>query len=244
MKLKIISEPTVTVITPTIGSPKLYDAIASVQNQTYKVIKHLLVVDGAEHYVKVCDALKLYDNVKRPSNLQIDILTNNTGKAGGNWYGHRIYAAYSHLISTDLIFFLDEDNWYESNHVETLAGLFINPQIAVAHSYRKIFTEDKTFVCEDNCESLGARKGWVGRHLIDTSSFAFRTQYLIQSGHAWHWGWGGDYHYLEAITDRFRSFDHIACNGLHTLCYRLSGNEGSVSPEFFIEGNLKMEGQK
>jgi glycosyltransferase involved in cell wall biosynthesis len=243
MRLNIISEPSVTVITPTIGSPKLYDAIASVQNQSYKEVKHLLVVDGAEHYVKVCDALKLYDNVKRPSNLQIDILTNNTGKAGGNFYGHRIYAGYSHLISTDLVFFLDEDNWYESDHVESLAKLFMNPKIQLAHSYRKVFDENKNYICDDNCESLGAKKGWVGRHLIDTSSFAFRASYLVETGHAWHWGWGGDHRYLGAITNDFRVFDHIDCNYLHTLCYRLNGNDGSVTPQFFLEGNMRMENQ-
>ena len=50
MKLVIEDFPkTVTVITPTIGSSKLQDALDSIERQTYKHIKHLIVVDGKEY---------------------------------------------------------------------------------------------------------------------------------------------------------------------------------------------------
>ena len=47
--MKLMIEKSVTVITPTIGSSKLKDAIASVKNQTYKC-KHLVVCDGPENF--------------------------------------------------------------------------------------------------------------------------------------------------------------------------------------------------
>ena len=46
--MNLVIEKPVTVITPTIGSPKLLDAIKSVANQTYKC-NHLIVVDGPEY---------------------------------------------------------------------------------------------------------------------------------------------------------------------------------------------------
>jgi len=45
--MKLIIEKSVVVITPTVGSAKLADAVESVANQTYKNLTHLLVVDGA-----------------------------------------------------------------------------------------------------------------------------------------------------------------------------------------------------
>ena len=41
-----MNNPSVVVITPTTGDKKLNDAINSVKNQTYKDVKHLIVVDG------------------------------------------------------------------------------------------------------------------------------------------------------------------------------------------------------
>ena len=51
MKLNI--EKSVTVITPTIGQEYLTQAIESVNTQTYKNIKHLVIVDGPEYLNKV-----------------------------------------------------------------------------------------------------------------------------------------------------------------------------------------------
>ena len=110
--MKLVIEKPVTVITPTIGSPKLLDAITSVLNQTYKC-NHVIVVDGRDYANQVL-------NIIDPRLVNIVVSPENTGKTGGNFYGHRIYAAYPHLINSDYILFLDEDNWYEPNHVETL----------------------------------------------------------------------------------------------------------------------------
>jgi hypothetical protein len=45
--MQLVIEKPVTVITPTIGSPKLWDAIESVKAQTY-ACKHLIVLDGPD----------------------------------------------------------------------------------------------------------------------------------------------------------------------------------------------------
>ena len=231
--MKLTIERPVTVITPTIGSRKLLDAIESVKNQTYKC-KHLIVVDGLEHAANVPGTDSDY--------MQVCYTPENTG--GSGFYGHRIYAAYPHLINSDYILFLDEDNWYEPDHVESLINTIESKKLDFAYSLRKIYDVDKTYLLEDNCESLGkweifaSRNSPHGKHyLIDTSAYCFKRDFIVKTCHNWHYGWGGDRHYLYSVKDHAK-YD---TNGKHTLCYRLDGNQGSVNKAFFETGNKTQE---
>ena len=106
---------TATVIIPTTGSSDLKKAIESVLNQTYPTNLYL-VIDGPEHEDKVDDILNfIYGDL---SNTYFCTLGHNVGANG--FYGHRIYAAFSHLINESYVFFLDQDNWFEPDHVESL----------------------------------------------------------------------------------------------------------------------------
>jgi glycosyltransferase involved in cell wall biosynthesis len=234
--MNLVIEKPVTVITPTIGSPKLKDAIESVSKQTYSC-KHLLVVDGEEYNQKVwaMGVEGIADIVTTPE---------NTGKTAGNFYGHRIYAAYPHLINSDYILFLDEDNWYEPDHVASLIETIEKKNLDFSYSLRKIYSTDKKYLCDDNCESLGKWPIFMSRSsphgpqfLIDTSSFCFKREFIQKTCHFWHTGWGGDRHFLYAVKDHAK-YD---TNGKHSLCYRLDGNPNSVTKEFFIEGNKTQE---
>jgi glycosyltransferase involved in cell wall biosynthesis len=231
--MNLVIERPVTVITPTIGSPKLKDAIESVKNQTYKC-KHLLVIDGTENAHKVYSNAIIHDDVK------VVHTPENTGKTGGNFYGHRVYAAYPHLVNSDYILFLDEDNWYEPDHVESLVSLAEKKNLDFTYSLRKIFSAEGKYLTDDNCESLGKWPIYFTRnhengehHLIDTSSFCFTREFIEQTCHLWHSGWGGDRRYFYAVRDH-ADYD---TSGKHTLCYRLDGNPNSVNKEFFDEGN-------
>lgn len=237
--MNLVIEKPVTVITPTVGSPKLLDAIESVKNQTYKC-KHLVVVDGPEYHQK------LWDMKSGETKYEVDFVVTpeNTGKTGGNFYGHRIYAAYPHLINSDYIIFLDEDNWFEPDHVASLIETIEKKNLDFAYSLRKIFSPNKKYLCDDNCESLGKWEIFMSRHsphgkqyLIDTSSFCFKKDFIQRTCHFWHSGWGGDRHYLYNIKEH-ANYD---TNGKHTLCYRLDGNPNSVTEKFFIEGNKTQE---
>jgi glycosyltransferase involved in cell wall biosynthesis len=237
MQLVIEESPkTVTVITPSIGSPKLKDAIESVKNQTYKC-KHLVVVDGPEYRQAVWD-------LNACEGVQLEYAPENTGKTGGNFYGHRIYAAYPHLLNSDYILFLDEDNWFQPDHVETLVKTIEEKNLDFAYSLRQIYSPDRRFRCNDNCESLGkweifgSRQSPHGKqYLIDTSSFCFTKKFIQATCHLWHSGWGGDRRYFYTVKEHAK-YD---TNGKYTLCYRLDGNEGSVTEEFFVEGNKTQE---
>jgi glycosyltransferase involved in cell wall biosynthesis len=225
---------TVTVITPTIGSPKVLDAILSVKNQTYGYIDHLIVVDGPDHQKKFLHNFAYDDDLL--NHVTLTTSPYNTGGVGDGFYGHRIYAAYPHLINSDYIFFLDEDNWYAPDHIENLVKVL--EQNDFAYSLRQIYDVDKNYLCDDNCESLGKwpiyfTHGKEESFLVDTSSFAFRREFLIQVSQFWHHGWGGDRHFLYAVKDHCK-WD---TNGKHTLCYRLDGNPNSVNADFFEQGN-------
>jgi glycosyltransferase involved in cell wall biosynthesis len=232
--MKLIIEKSVVVITPTIGSPKLADAIKSVQQQTYKNVKHLLVVDGKEHYLSTMNALPVSFET-----TEFDVMTlpYNTGANG--FYGHRIYAGVPHLLNADYIFFLDEDNWYEPDHVASLVEV-LDRGNDFAYSLRKIFNPDKSYVADDNCEALGKWPIYFThndpQYLIDTSSFAFKREFLQKTCHLWHSGWGGDRRYFYSVLAGNPKWD---TNYKHTLCYRLDGNPKSVNEEFFIKGNAE-----
>lgn len=228
-----VKPKTVTVITPTVGSAKLADALRSVQEQTYQHITHLVVVDGYQFMDTITKNIDP-SLVTKPS-VNMTITPYNTGANGLN--GQRIYAAYPHLVDTDYVFFLDEDNWYEPNHVETLVNVLQNNN-EFAFSLRKVYNVDKQYLCEDNCESLGKWPIWFKHdspeYLIDTSSYAFRKEFIQKTCQLWHTGpWGEDRRYLAMVRNHAR-FD---TSGLYTLCYRLDGNANSVSHDFFKQGN-------
>ena len=232
---------TVTVITPSIGSDKLADAIKSVENQTYKC-RHLIVVDGPEYSTKTVEVVA--NTEAKKGSVSVYCSPENTGKTGGNFYGHRIYAAIPHLLNSDYILFLDEDNWYQPDHVETLVKTIEKNGLDFSYSLRSIHDKDGNYLIDDNCESLGKWEIFMSRHsphgkqyLIDTSSFCFKREFIQKTCHMWHHGWGGDRRYFYYVKDEAK-YD---TNGEYSLCYRLDGNPNSVTKDFFESGNKTQE---
>ena len=134
----------------------------------------------------------------------------------------------------EYVCFLDEDNWYDENHIESLVETCDNN--AWAYSLRKIYDKEGNYVCDDNCESLGRWPVFFDDRTfhIDTSSFAIRRNVAVQIGHAWYGQWGADRQFFGAIKHHFPKYD---CSGKHSLNYRLDGNPNSVTKEFFQQGN-------
>jgi hypothetical protein len=219
------------VITPTTGNPKLLDAIYSVRDQSYPNVKHLIVIDGKEFLHKVPSHILSIN-----PNIEIIQLQTNVGKNG--FYGHRIYAAFSHLVNENYISFLDEDNWLERNHISSLVDTVENKKVAWAYSLRNVFDKDSNFLCQDNCESLGKWPVWTDNNAfhLDTSSYLFTKNFLIQVASLWHFGYGGDRRFFNIIKD----LAPYATSGKYTLNYRLDGNATSASPDFFMYGNEVM----
>lgn len=224
------------VITPTTGSDELYDALVSVHNQTYNDVEHLIVVDGEQFKENTNKVLnKFYDKYGH-SKVKKIVLPYNTG--GNGFYGHRVMAGFSHLVNHDYILFLDQDNFYKEDHVESLVNEIDKYKFEWAYSLRTIVDKEMKHICEDNCESLGRWSAWVDSNafLIDTSSYCFTRQFIRTYGHIWDHGWGADRRFYTIIKDHVKH-NNYGCTGKHTLNYRLGGNDGSVQSEFFVEGN-------
>lgn len=232
----------VIVIIPTTGSAELRDSLRSVINQTYSNTHLLFVVDGPQFCNNVTSVLDKEGIVGLGSTIFRCDLPFNTG--GGGYYGHRVMAAFSHLIPDyDYVLFLDQDNWYQPNHVESMIKEIEQKGYDWCYSLRNIFDKKQNFLIEDNCESLGKWPAWVGDnvYLIDTSTYCFKTEFFKQVSYLWDFGWGADRRFYTLLKDTFKHTNY-GCTGLFTVNYRLGGNEGSVQPEFFIEGNKKMYG--
>jgi glycosyltransferase involved in cell wall biosynthesis len=233
MKLKI--EPSVAVIVPTIGSTKLTKALSSLHDQTYENMTIILVSDGIGPDDNPILKEFIVNETKGKQVVPI-WLPYNTG--GDGYYGHRIYASIPHILNHDFILFLDEDNWYEPNHIDTIVQTFQdNPDAQFVHSLRNIYGENEDFICQDNCESLGSYPVWWNEmeHLVDTSTYGFRKDFIQKTCGLWHSKWGGDRRFLYSVKGT-----PFACTGKYTLNYRLDGNSNSVNPEFFLEGNHAM----
>lgn len=223
----------VAVVTPTIGTPFLEKCLGSIQNQTYEDIIHYVFLDGKEHYDKIHPYLYATSGKRTIKTVQLE---DNIGKG---WYGHRVYAACSFLVNADAIIYLDEDNWVEPNHVETLVAE-LQKGNQWAFSLRKIYDKYENFICEDNCESLGKWPVYFNDQVfhIDTSSFIVRRDVALAIGHAWYGQWGADRQFFLNLSKHFTKYE---CTNRHSLCYRLDGNPNSVKPEFFFEGNKRTQ---
>ena len=216
----------VAVVTPTVGAKHLEQCVQSVQKQTYKDLTHYVFVDGNEFSKSVVEFTTGLPNIKHVH------LEENVGKG---WYGHRVYAACSFLVNADIICYLDEDNWIDIRHVENLVDV-LKEGNDWAYSLRKIYDKEGNFLCEDNCESLGKWPVYFDDRTfhIDTSSFAVRRDVAVRIGHAWYGQQGADRQFFGAIKQHFPKYD---CTRKHSLNYRLDGNSGSVTIQFFDQGN-------
>lgn len=220
----------VAIITPTIGTDMLETCIESIKAQTYQNIIHHIFIDGKQNFDKTDLILRKNWSEK----IRVNIIDENIGKG---WYGHRVYAASSFLVNQDVLVYLDEDNWIEPNHIESqIMTLNSKPNIDWVYSLRKIYGIEGNYICDDNCESLGKWPTFHNPNVfhIDTSSYAVKRNAAINVGHFWYGQWGADRQFFSALRQVYPNFE---CTKKHTLCYRLGGNEGSVSEQFFIEGN-------
>jgi glycosyltransferase involved in cell wall biosynthesis len=181
----------VAVVTPTSASEHLKQCLDSVSKQTYKNLTHYVFVDGKDHHIDVQIETLKQEKVKTV------ILEENVGKG---WYGHRVYAACSFLVNADIICYLDEDNWIEPNHVESLVEV-IRKGNDWSYSLRNIHNKDGKYLCQDNCESLGKWPVYFDdkTYHIDTSSFAIKQDVAVRVGHSWYGKWGADRQFFHTL---------------------------------------------
>ncbi len=215
------------VIVPTTGAPALRRAVESVRAQTSPTSCYV-VCDGEQYRERVGDVLQGLD-------ATVCVLPLNVGADG--YYGHRIYAAFAHLVDQEHVLFLDQDNFFAPEHVARSVDLIAARRLQWCYSLRNICDAAGAFLLRDDCESLGKWPAFTKAHLIDTNSYCIRREALLHAAHFWHGKWGQDRVFAQVMMQNFSAFE---CTGRYTVQYCLGGNEGSVTQEFFEQGNAAM----
>jgi len=230
-----MNEPLVTVITATTGNEKLYEACLSVKKQTYKNIEHYVVVDGQE---RKKDALKILNKFPDVKNL---VLPYATGK--DNYNGHRIYGASTFLVNGKYVTFLDEDNYYESDHIQSCIGVCEGKEWV--YSLRRIVDGEKNFICNDDCESLGKWTSVLNDNFVDVGCWFLSKNAALTVAPLWYRRARHPNEQPEVdriITSTLmQHFDKYECTKKYTLNYRVGNRHDSVKGEFFIKGNAIMQ---
>ena len=222
-------KPLVTVITPTTGAPCLRQALDSVKNQTYHNIQHLVVVDGQPKGRVIAREYPHIDLIDLPY---------PTGKEQYN--GHRIYGAMTYIAKGDYFCFLDEDNWYEPNHIESLVDV-VSKGNQWAYALRKIVNQNGEYVCNDDCESLGKWESVINDKFIDVNCFMIPKGAAI--GFSPYWYRRARHPQEQPEVDRILSpfmmqnFKEFDTNGDYTINYRVASRADSVQAGFFLNGN-------
>ena len=232
---------TVTVITPTTGGPLLEDCLESVQSQTYPHVEHLIVIDGPEHRER---ARQIMSRIGDRHPVHVIELPRPTGR--DRFHGHRIYGAALFLCDGAFVAFLDDDNWYEPDHVESLVEIAALKGLSWAYSLRTIVERNGDMIALDDCESLGKWPTCLGPtdFLVDVSCYLIRRDLAIRF--SWIWN-------RRARDPELMEADRILCQqlmkhapefdttGKYTVNYRIGSNPYSVKRKFFIDGNDLMK---
>ena len=228
-------KPLITIITPTTGSEQLKQACQSVWNQTYDNIEHLVVVDGPQYKASSFQ-------IAGGSKSTMMYLPHNTG--ANNYNGHRIYGAMTYIANGDFLVFLDQDNWFEPDHIESLVKV-IEAGNDWAYSLRKIVSQEGQYICNDDCESLGEWKSVLNDNFIDVNCYMIPKGAAVAFSPFWYRRARDPNAQPEVdrilsafMMQNFKKFD---TNGYYSVNYRVASRADSVQDSFFIRGNEAMK---
>jgi len=221
---------TCAVVTVTNGKRQgeLANCIASVKAQTYPCT-HYILCD--QDFNKFAELKRLYPDV---------LMCYWDAKIGGNGYaGQRWLAAAPQLITEDVTFFCNDDDWYSPDHVKSIMDK-IDEGYDWAYSLRSVHDKEGNFLFDDNCEALGElHDTWniPGHRFVDWCMWGMKTEYLKQLAILLNRPDPTvDRQFYQAAT---RIVPKFASTNKHTFHFRMGGSCG-VQPEFFIEGNKRI----
>jgi hypothetical protein len=232
---------TTAVVIVTSGRAELENAVLSVRQQTRQVDRLYIVTDGIvgfDDYCQLRDDYKtdsLYGSEK--TSVSVSYWDGKIGGAGLE--GRRLFAAAPGLVNEDILFMLPDDDWFGMRHVEDLAGI-IEEGKDWAYSLMKVYDKDGKFLFDDICECLGEEHPAynTGVNFAPTGSIAMKTPLYANIASVYNSrDWGPDrlfYDTAKRMYPKFRGSKN------HTNCFRLGGNEGSSTAEFFLQGNKLM----
>ena len=162
------------------------------------------------------------------------------GKIGGNGYaGQRWLAAAPQLITEDVTFFCNDDDWFDPDHVKSIMDK-IDEGYDWAYSLRSVYDKDGQFLFDDNCEALGElHDTWniPGHRFVDWCMWGMRTDLLKQISIVLN--------NPSPQVDRMfyatakQLFPKFVSTYKHTFNFRLGGHCG-VQKNFFEIGNQEI----
>jgi glycosyltransferase involved in cell wall biosynthesis len=238
--LKITGD-TAAVIIATTGRDSLRRAVDSVLAQTHDDVTCVVVSDGPKFAEETMLILSSYHHVKRVQSLY---LPQNTGANG--YVCHRIYGAVPLLLNQDYIFYLDDDNWYEPDHVRNCIAACVENDLEWCFALRNIYHNGE-YLCRDDCESLGLWPVWYNRDFahVDTNCYCIRRDVAITLASRWHKSRMVDGKVQPSADTQLcnylnRSHPRRALVPKYTVNYELGSWELSPRPEFFTDGNIAM----
>lgn len=226
----------VSIITATTGNPLLGRNLRSVSNQTYKDIEHIIVTDGPEHNTKVTD-IEPFDDRRYFMTLPFP-----TGKDRYN--GHRIYGAATYLARGDYFIYLDDDNFLEPDHVQSCVDV-IKQGKDWAYSLRNIVDKESKILCQDNCESLGKWPSVLHPldYFVDVNCYFLHKDIAVAISPVWYCKFREpgqpeiDRKIMSILRQHFGNYD---CTYKYSVNYTVGNTALSVTPEFFVRGNVEM----
>jgi tetratricopeptide repeat protein/glycosyl transferase family 2 len=237
------SDNLVSIITPSVGKPSLARTLKGVSAQRYRNIEHLVVADGPDAAACV---KRIVDDAAPTVRTSVLALPWQTG--ADQFHGHRIYAASLHLVNGRFVAFLDDDNWFDEDHVSSLVASAVAGQLEWAYSLRKIVDKDGAFVTNDDCQSLGAWESVESElgpervHHVDTNCYFIRRDIAVALSAIWHRRsmdakMGPDFLMCQALLANHKRY---RTTGKYSLNYTVGGRPGSVNASFFRDGNASM----
>ena len=222
-----------TVVTATIGRPELLRAVRSVYNQTEKDYQHLIIVDGEQYRHRVENILTVFGSTYPKDKINVVVLPYSLGGYGGPAYSIGPAISVGKYVCN-----LDDDNWLEPNHLESLFdAMDANGSPAWAYTLRNIAVDGK-IVCRDECESMGyLRTVWSRpkEHHIDTGAFFLPRSTAVEMAHNWQHGEAtiNDRLFYASLKERHPNY---TCTNKYTYNYYTTLG-AKVDPRYFIEGN-------
>jgi hypothetical protein len=223
---------TVTVITSTIGRPELRQCALSVQQQIVPC-RHMIFANGEKYWVDAERSLFHHSC----ATAEKFFLREETGYYGlGTGSSADVYSAAPFLTNSEWVLFLDDDNWIEPNHVESLLTLVKKHDLKWAYSLRRFVAPDGSVICDDDWDSLGHHNGI----LVDQSCYFVHRSLAKRFANAWSVkgdvpGFGeliiGDRAFFACLKD---SGARGGCTGLVTVNYRV-GATLPADPAGYLE---------
>jgi hypothetical protein len=224
----------IAVITPTIGTDYLPQAMHSVGNNA----EHWIVVDGIAYAQRVASMVQAHPYKQKfvvlPDNTSTPLQAFNGSAYNGFFNGYRINAAIPLLINKDYIMFLDEDNWFEPNHIHSMIDALENNKWDWCYSLRRLVDKDGVDIMNDDCDSLGIYPNYEDINFVDMNCYLFKTSVLMQIAHTMidlKYPPIGDKKLYKEASIKFPNF---GCTNKYSVNYRLTRPDQFG---YFMRGN-------